>query len=137
MLPIIFVPIEPGAPHTYRLELYGADTYAWFIDGQVVDSGVPEGAFPSSNPSMTWRTKAAWTGSTSRWDYIRYGTIPTDASGDFDSDGDVDDEDLYFFQDCLLGPDADGPGCRWADMNGDGNADGADIRLFVDAMFAS
>ena len=136
LLPILFLAIDPGVAHVYRLELVGSESYTWFIDGEIVDSGIPEGAYPSFNPNMNFRTKAAWSGSMSRWDYIRYGTIPADAGGDFDSDGDVDDEDLYFFQDCLLGPDADGPGCRWADMNGDGNADGADIRLFVDAMLA-
>jgi len=71
--------------------------------------------------------------STTRWDYIRYGTIPDDASGDFDSDGDVDADDAYFFVDCLLGPGSLWPGCAWADMN----ADGDDVQAFVDAMLGN
>ncbi len=135
-LPIIYVDIEPGVPHTYRLELYGDQAYVWYIDSEIVDAGVPEGAFPSFNPHMNFRNKAAWLPNTCKWDYIRYGVIPQPASGDFDSDGDADSDDLYFFQDCLLGPDADGPGCLWADMNGDRQVDGADIPLFVDALLA-
>jgi hypothetical protein len=30
--------------------------------------------------------------------------------------------------------DAAGPGCKWADMNADGVANGADIQLFVNMM---
>jgi len=135
-LPIVFVDIEPDVPHTYRLELYGDAVYIWFIDGQVVDSGVPEGPYPSFFPAMNWRTKSWLFPNTTQWDYIRYGTIPQPGSGDFDSNGLVDQTDVYFFLDCLLGPDAAGPGCRWADMNNDGAADGADISLFVGAMLA-
>jgi hypothetical protein len=135
-LPIIFVDLEPGVPHTYRLELYGAQLYIWYIDSAIVDSGVPEGAFPSFYPHMNFRAKAAWLPNTTKWDYIRYGVIPQPGSGDFDSDGIVGLEDLYFFHDCLLGSDADGPGCSWADMDADGITDGQDIGLFVDALLA-
>ncbi len=133
-LPIIFVDIQPGVPHTYRLELYTDQLYIWYIDSVIVDSGVPEGTYPSFNPGMNFRNKAGFLPNTCKWDYIRYGTIPQAGSGDYDSDGDVDSDDLYFFQDCLLGPDAAGPGCQWADMNGDGTTDGADIDLFTDAL---
>lgn len=133
-LRIVFANIDPDVPHTHRRALYGAQSYLWYTDGVLVDSGTPEGAFPTSDVVLSWRAKSWYLNNMVWWEYIRYGTIPVDASGDFDSDGDVDDDDLYFFQVCLLGPDADGPGCRWVDMNGDGFADGADIRLFVDAM---
>jgi len=137
LLPIVFVDIEPGVPHTYRLELYDAARYVWFIDGIIVDSGIPEGAFPSFFPAINWRTKSWLLPNTTQWDYIRFGTIPQRSSGDFNSDGLVDTNDLYFFTDCLLGPDAAGPGCQWADMNNDGTADGNDIQLFADAMLSS
>ena len=135
-LPITRVPIAPGVPHTYRLELIGSASYTWFIDGQVIDTGIPEGPYPSFNPNMNFRAKAAFVGNTTKWDYIRYGTIPRPNSGDYDSDGLVTAADLYFFVDCLLAGnyDAAGPGCRWADMNGDGVANAADIQLFVRAM---
>ena len=85
---------------------------------------------------MEWVARYYNDEQTARWDYVRYGVIPADHSGDFDSNGIVDQSDLYFFVDCLLAPDYDaaGPGCRWADMNGDGKADGADVQLFVRAM---
>lgn len=70
------------------------------------------------------------------WDYVRYGVIPPEHSGDFNNNGAIDDTDLYYFVDCLLGPDYDdaGPGCTWADMNADGKADAADIQAFSTAM---
>ena len=115
LLPILFIDIEPGVPHTYRLELHGADLYIWYIDGVIVDSGVPQGPYPSFNPKLTWRAKAAWLPNTTSWDYIRYGTIPADGTGDFDSDGLVQLDDYYFVEECLLGPDIDaGPGISHA-----------------------
>jgi hypothetical protein len=136
-LPIIRVPIATGVPHTYRLELVGSTSYTWFIDGQVIDTGLPEGPYPSFNPNMNFRAKAAWVGNTTSWDYIRYGTIPVPHSGDFNSDARVDEADLPFFLDCLLGPGSAWSGCRWADMNADGQADGADIQLFANAMMGA
>ncbi len=142
-LPIIFVDLEPGVPHTHRLELYGADLYVWYIDGVIVDQGVPEGAFPSFNPRITWLAKAAWLPNTTVWDYVRYGTIPVDGRGDFDSDGFVDLDDYYFFQECLAnngpgifgGPDLDaGPGCRFADFDFDTDVDLADFAVFQRAF---
>ncbi len=134
-LPIIFVDLEPGVPHTHRLELYGADLYVWYIDGVIVDQGVPEGPFPSFNPRITWRAKASWLPNTTVWDYIRYGTIPEDGSGDYDSDDDIDGHDFYFFQDYLSGPEADaGPGGRFADFDGDTDVDLADFAAFQRAF---
>jgi len=132
-LPIVFVDLAPG-PHTHRLELVGAQSYTWFVDGLVIDSGIPEGVLTTQNPRITWLAKAAWVANTTKWDYIRYGTIPRDGSGDYDSNGVVDATDVYFFLDCLLGPDANGPGCRWADMNSDGKVNGDDIQPFAAAL---
>ncbi len=137
LLPIIAVDVQAGVPHTYRLELVGAASYAWYIDGQLVGSGVPEGEYPSFNPRIVWRDKAAFLPNTAKWDYIRYGTIPQPASGDFDSSGTVDANDVYFFLDCLLGPDSAGPGCRWADMNGDLTVNGDDVQLFAAALLGA
>ncbi|MFQ5424299.1 MAG: hypothetical protein ACE5F9_10010, partial [Phycisphaerae bacterium] len=136
LLPIILVDIEPGVPHTYRLELHADALYEWYIDGQLVDFGLPEGAYPSVNPNINMVAKAAFLENTSQWDYARWGTLPQPGSGDFDSNGLVDQADVFFFLDCLLGPDGAGPGCRWADMNNDGTADGQDISLFVGALLA-
>ncbi|MHC4065772.1 MAG: hypothetical protein ACYSUI_14920 [Planctomycetota bacterium] len=132
-LPIIYVDIEAGVPHTHRLELYGPDLYVWYIDGQVADSGVPEGSYPSNTPRITWGAKSAFLEATVKWDYVRYGTIPQPASGDYDSNGNVDLDDLYYFQECLSnsGPEVDaGPGCRFADFDDDTDVDLTDYAAF-------
>ncbi len=146
LLPLVHVPIKPGIAHTHRLELYGAELYVWYIDGQVVDSGEPEGDLLVFNPRITWLGASINLPTVNRFDHIRYGVIPVDASGDFDSDGSVDGSDYPYFVECLChcgdysgahsplnapfgpdgpvaGPDCDcpdvdaGPGCRWADMD--------------------
>ncbi|TWT44112.1 hypothetical protein RAS1_05190 [Phycisphaerae bacterium RAS1] len=123
-LPNIYISIAPDVPHTYRLELFGADLYTWYIDGMVVASGVPEGAYPSFYPAMNFGTRAWRLPNTTRWNYIRYGTIPLDAAGDYDSDGSVDEFDLSFFVECLLGEGVpSGPGCGFADFDADGDTD--------------
>jgi hypothetical protein len=70
------VDIEPGIPHTYRLELFGSEFYSWSIDGQIIDAGVPEGAYPTSDSAIVFGARAAIEDSTTRWDYIRLGVIP-------------------------------------------------------------
>ncbi len=132
-LPILYVDVVPGVLHTYRLELYGADLYVWYIDGEVIDSGIPEAAYPSSNPNMNWRGKSAYYESTTKWDYIRYGVTPADGSADFDSDDALDLFDHYYVQECFdrSGPAADaGPGCRFADFDGDADVDLRDFAEF-------
>ncbi len=132
LLPIVFVQLAPGVPHTHRLELYGNKLYTWYIDGQAVDAGIPEGAFPSNTPSITWRARSAYVESVVRWDYIRYGVIPQDGSGDFNSDSLVDHQDYYFFHECLhrTAEIPDDPGCRWADMDASGAVDLLDFADF-------
>ena len=135
---VVDVNITPGAFHTYYLGLNNRDrSYSWAIDGLVVNTGTFPIAYPPQSGLIQWFARCfANQEQNAKWDYIRYGVIPADYSGDFDSNGVVDQTDLYFFVDCLLGPDHDaaGPGCKWADMNGDGKADGADIALFVRVM---
>ncbi len=139
-LPIVFVDIQPGVPHTHRLELYGAERYVWYIDGEVVDSGRPEGQYPSNTPSMAWQARSRNLDSHVRWDYIRYGVIPEDGSGDYDSDDDVDQDDYYFFHECLAasGPGIDaGPGCRFADFDHDTDVDLDDFAAFQERFTES
>lgn len=83
LLPLVYVDIESGVPHTYRLELYGAESYSFLIDGQVVDSGVPEGAYPTADSAIVFGGRAVHSVelTTVRWDYIRYGVIPEPATG--------------------------------------------------------
>ncbi|RJP38785.1 MAG: hypothetical protein C4547_04050 [Phycisphaerales bacterium] len=141
--PIIFVDIEPGVPHTHRIESYDDDLYVWYIDGEIVDSGIPEGPFPSFQPSITWVGRAWYADNEVHWDYIRYGVIPDEGSSDFDSDEDVDLRDARYFAECLDvgwgggagGPGADAtPGCRWADADGDTDVDLRDFGAFQNAF---
>jgi hypothetical protein len=82
-LPIVYVDIEPGILHTYRLELYGSESYTWSIDGQVIDSGIPQGSFLESDPTLIWGVRRFEFDHTTRWDYIRYGAVPEPATGVF------------------------------------------------------
>jgi hypothetical protein len=57
------------------------------------------------------------------------------AFADFDSDGDVDQEDFGKFQACLSGSGVDSPqGCLAADSNQDGAVDDFDISAFLNCM---
>ena len=133
-----YIDVQPGVMHTYYLELRSDLSYKWYIDSVMTNSGHYPDPYPVIDANMVWSTRcfSSMPSQNAQWDYVRYGVIPADHSGDFDSNGVVDSNDLYFFLDCLLGPDYDasGPGCRWADMNGDGKADGRDVQLFVRAM---
>ena len=129
-LPLVYANIEPGVPHTYYLELRGLRQYAWYIDGELIDAGVPRGPYPTSDSGVIWGARHDTYENHARWDYVRYGRIPEPGSGDYDSDGDVDLEDFYFFQECVSnsGPDVDaGPGCRFADFDADSDVDLADV----------
>lgn len=149
-------------PHTHRLELYGDEWFIWYIDGLPVFADVPEGdylALDAYVPSITWRAKAAWLPNVTNWDFIRYGVIPEPASSDYDSSETVDLFDWYFVQDCLskdgIGiyggpgspcPDDDetceaigetttaGPGCTFADFDGDADVDLRDVADFLTAF---
>ncbi len=137
-LPIWFVEIEIGVPHIFRIELY-ADRFAFYIDAYVIDEGVVEGPFPAYRSSISWRGKSWRVPCENAWDYIRYGVIPEDGSGDFDSDGSLTLFDHYFAGECLSndrpgihgGPGQDaGPGCRFADFDADGDTDLLDFAEF-------
>ncbi len=143
-LPIWFIEIEPNAPHTYRIELYPG-RYAFYIDAYLIDEGVPEGPFPAHDSLITWRGRSWYLPCHNAWDYIRYGVIPADGSGDYDSDGAVTFDDFYYFHECLTndrpgingGPENDaGPGCRFADFDSDGDVDLRDIAEFQERFEA-
>ena len=133
LLPILFLDIAPNIFHTFRVELRDTSSYIWYIDGLEVDSGTPEGAYPSFFPFFIWGFEVHEMDSQSKIDYLRYGVIPIDGSGDFDTDGAVDNNDQYFFEECLdnSGANVDaGPGCRWADLDGDTDVDCDDWDAF-------
>ena len=103
---LIYLDIPPGMPHTYRVETYGEEWFAWYIDGEVVNDGVPEYQYPTAESGIIWGSRHYLFDTLTRYDYVRYGTIPADGSGDFDSDGQVDSFDFYYFEECLIGTGA-------------------------------
>lgn len=140
-LPILFIPVEQGVPHTVRLELVNeaVSTFSWFIDGSLVSAGLAEGPFPVQGPRIAWRGRAWYLPTENAWSYIRYGRTPEPHSGDMDSSGHLDLVDFYFFQECLTaehhGPGQPvWPGCRWADMDADGSLDMHDFGAFQRAF---
>ena len=140
LLPIVWADVEPGVSHIYRVETFSDDLYLFYIDGRVVDAGVPEGPYPSGVPAINLAASAYFVESTTIWDYVRWGDIPVDGSGDFDSDGGVDLGDFYFFHECASnsGPEDDaGPGCRFADMDHDTDVDLRDVAGFQNAFTAA
>jgi hypothetical protein len=80
-LPIVYVDIAPGVPHTYRLELHWDELYAWFVDDQLIDSGTPFGLYPRPDSRIIWGARYYLNEHTTRWDYVRYGTIPEPGTG--------------------------------------------------------
>ncbi len=131
--PLEYREIAQGKPHTFRIDIFGTERFVWYIDGQIVHEGIPEGPFPTERSDFNWRSKAWYLESTTRWEFIRFGRIPQDASGDYDSDDDRDLFDHYFVHECFSqsGPDADaGPGCRFADFDGDSDTDLRDFAEF-------
>jgi len=137
-VPWIFLDIAPDVPHTYRVELFDVDWFTVFIDGVVVDEGVPEGLLTQFVPAVLFRAKAQFGPSTTTWEYMRWGVIPADGSGDFDSNGAADAFDLFYFSECIdrsaAGEPAD-PSCQWADFNADNTVNCTDIAAFT-AIYA-
>ena len=134
-LPTVYFDFEPGT-RTFRLELYGEDLdeiYLFFIDGQLLSSGVPDG--PLFNPvwgaQVNFSSSAALVPSTTIWSHFRWGQRPADGSGDFHSSGEVNTDDLYYFQECLTTEAGGWPGCAWTDMDFDGDVDCTDWELFL------
>ncbi len=138
-IPRVIVPVTVESAHVYRVEVFSGAYYFWYIDGLVVNNGTPEGPYPDANASLVWGARREYVDATTAWDYVRYGVIPQDASGDYDSDGAVTRDDFYFFHECLTndrpgingGPENNaGPGCRFADFDGDGDVDLLDFAEF-------
>ena len=141
-VPLSFYGIAPNVAHTYRQEFSG-NLYTYYVDGTLIQSGTLLGPFPNADARLIWGSTMYLVENSSKWDYLRYGMIPTDGSGDFDSNGVVTLDDFYFVHECLtndrpgiksgLGNDA-GPGCRFADLDADGDADLLDFADFQTAF---
>jgi hypothetical protein len=129
-LPIYFFDIEPEVAHTYRIELY-PDSYVFYIDTRLADEGVPEGPFPSNDARLVWVGRSWYLPCNNQWDFFRYGVTQQPGSGDYDSDGEVDDFDFFYFQDYFSGSNHPAlPGGAFADFDFDGDIDRADWEAF-------
>ena len=60
----------------YRLDFRGTELFVVSIDGLVLDSGIPNGPFPSASSGILWSARYYLSDQTTRWDYIRYGRTP-------------------------------------------------------------
>jgi len=124
-LPIFFVDLEPGVPHTIRVEVINdppPSVFRWYIDSNLIHEGPADGVFPSSDARITWVGRTWQQPTLNEWHYIRTGDIPLSASGDFNSDGEVDQDDHFYFSECIdRGFEGEPaiPSCDWADFNAD------------------
>lgn len=140
LLPVLFFDLTPGVFHRIRLELDNAQppTYEWFIDSTSVDFGLAEDTFPSDDARITWRGKAWFLPTENTWDYIRYGDIAIDGSADFNSDGEVNEFELFYIDECIqrsLTGENVHPSCGWADVNSDFIVDCADWQIVSETMW--
>lgn len=135
-----FFDITPGVFHRIRLELNNAQppSYEWFIDSISVSTGLADDVFPSADARIAWRGKAWFLPTENTWDYIRYGDIPLDGSADFNSDGEVDDFEVFYIDECIQ-RSAEGepahPSCSWADVDGDSAVTCDDWLIISDTMW--
>ncbi|MBU0718819.1 MAG: hypothetical protein KJ749_11265, partial [Planctomycetes bacterium] len=68
-VPLVFVDIEPGVAHKYRLELT-TTSFTWLIDGEVVDTGVPLGPYPNVDSWVIWGSEYDSFPNNCSWDYL-------------------------------------------------------------------
>ena len=79
--PTQYFEIEPGVPHTYRLEVYGAEYFSLSIDDVIVDDGLPEADWPTPTALISFGSLYYLNEHTTQWDYVRFGSIPEPATG--------------------------------------------------------
>jgi hypothetical protein len=127
----------PGVFHDYALTTSDLQTYALFVDGQMVH----EGALFSvcSTSTVLWGDCVIGSASLSAWDYVRFGVVPAPQLGDVNCDATVDFRDINPFVQALTDQNDYKnmyPGC-WpenADINGDGSVDFGDINPFIEVL---
>jgi hypothetical protein len=128
---LLYLPIQPGVPHVYHVALLADGSYVSYIDHEVIDAGLQDGPFPTSDAEIHFRGKSFFLESTIEWDYVRYGTIPDPGSGDYDGDGLIGPSDFYYFQEYFSGSNEPAlPGGAFADFDFDGDIDCTDWDAF-------
>jgi hypothetical protein len=138
-VPFVYVELESGSPHRFRLELYGETSYILFIDDEVADSGVPEAEFfPGVNPGIVFWAQYYGEEHITQLDYLRFGPIPIAGSLDCDSSGDVSHYDHLLLADYLRGPQTPFPrGWDCADADADTDIDLLDFAELQNAFSIS
>lgn len=116
---ILFVHREAG------VEYARADQYRWYIADRIPFSDSIE---------VDIQNQYALDGS--EWTSVAFWYQQPRLDGDIDDDGDVDEFDTVLFVQVLLGLDTVPDHVAAADINGNGSADGDDIRSFI-AILAS
>jgi len=123
-------------PHTVRLNLFNDPppaTFHWYVDSVLVLEGLADGPFPDFDSRITWVGRTSTMPTLNAWRYVRYGDIPLGASGDFDSNGEVDSFDHFYFSECQersAGGEPAFPSCSWADFDDNDTVDCSDWSAF-------
>ena len=140
-LPILFLDVEEGVPHTIRLELFNDPppaTFHWYVDSELVLEGLADSPFPDFNSTITWQGRTWMQPTLNSWFYIRAGDIPIAGSADFNSDGEVDEFELFYIEECIersaSGEPAD-PSCQWSDINADNTVDCTDWQIIKNTLW--
>jgi hypothetical protein len=139
-LPILFLDVPEGTPHTIRLELFNDPppaTFHWYVDSVLVLEGLADSPFPDFDSRIGFMGRTWKQPTLNAWYYIRAGDLPSEASGDFDSDGEVDDFDWLYFSECFdrgASGEPAFPSCAWADFDADGQIDLRDFAAFQNAF---
>jgi len=119
----------PGA--TSRNVYFGENSPASLIGSPLVTSIDASPLHYST--TYYWRVDEISAAGTTSGDVWSFTTKP--APADFDTDGDVDQCDFGFFQQCLSGSGIRlRPGCEPADLTGNGDVDEADFLLFQECF---
>jgi hypothetical protein len=139
LLPFVVVDISDDSAHRFRLESREDQAFLWYIDGQLIATGEPEGAFPTETSRVTWGSRYYLSENLACWDYIRYGTLRPALPGDANGDGRVDNFDIDAFVLALSDPVAYWAACpdcnrANADINEDGLVNNFDIDPFVELL---
>ncbi len=74
----VYIPIEPGVFHDYRLTSSDMRTYELFIDGDLARAGDFWHGLTASR--LSWGPVTEGVSSLSHWDYVRVGVVPEPAS---------------------------------------------------------
>jgi hypothetical protein len=139
-LPVLHLDVQPGVPHTIRLELYNDPppaTFHWYVDSVLVLEGPADSPFPDFDSRITWHGQTWMQPTLNAWYYIRFGDIPLPESGDFNSDAAVSQEDYFYFHECMertASGEPAAPSCAWANFDADADVDMLDFQRFQAAF---